>query len=129
MKRLLGIISCFFVLYAVVASVWSSCKQISFESDHHSHRLAPVHAHDHHQASDHTHSDDAVIHCPTLDAFVTVASFSASKERRVERVSATPVTELGPFVTRHGSGSNHGPPGLSQAGIVSPYLLFSVLRI
>jgi len=129
MKPLLGIISCLFVLYAVVASAWSSCKQISFESDHHSHRSAPVHAHDHHQASDHTHSDDAVIHCPTLDAFVTVASFSASKERRVERVSVALVRELGLLFTSYGSGSNHGPPGFSQASIVSSYLLFSVLRI
>lgn len=129
MKRLLGIISCLFMLFGGVAAAWSGCEQLSFESDHHSHTSAPVHAHDHHAATDHKHSHEAVIHCPTLDAFVTVASFSATKERRVERVSVALVRELGLLFTAYGSGSSHGPPGFGQASIVSPYLLFSVLRI
>ena len=130
MKRLLGIISCFFVLYAVVALAWSSCKQISFESDHHSHRSAPVHAHDHHQASDHTHSDNAVIHCPSLSQFVPAASFAVktdSEEKRVldsfgaEFASRFNDPEFNPLI--------HDPPTLIRSSTISFHLFFSVLRI
>ena len=130
MKRLLGIISCFFVLYAVVASVWSSCKQISFESDHPSHRSAPVHAHDHHQASDHTHSDDAVIHCPSLSQFVPAASFAVKTDSEGKRVSDPFGAEFASTLDdREIDRLIHGPPAVVRSSNIPFPLLLCMLRI
>ena len=129
MKRLIHITCSFMVFFAGVAAAWASCKQTSFASDDHRRSPAPVHAHDHHSDSHHEHSHDSVIHCPSLDEFVPVATFSPSKEHRVEHVPAALMGGLDPLFARHGSRLMHGPPGSAHPSSIPPYLFLSVLRI
>lgn len=129
MKRLLGITSGLFFFFAGAASAWSDCKRITFDRTKQNRPTASSHAHHHHSDADHAHSHDALIHCPALDEFITVANSSTDKDRRVERVPAARVNELDLWLTRDGSRLNDGPPGFEQSSLVPAYLLLSVLRI
>jgi hypothetical protein len=130
MKRLIGIICCLFLFLASTAAAWASCKQWSFTADHHRRWSVPIPAHDHELGSHHEHSHGTVIHCPTLDQFLLTATFSASKDHRVERLPHAVVTESDSQFGLHQSyPSLHGPPGFSRSNNIPPYLLLSVLRI
>lgn len=130
MKRLVHITCSFLVLFAGVAAAWASCEQISFASGEKQRSRSAVHAHDHHSDSHHDHSHDSVIHCPSLDEFVPVATFSGSWEHRVERVLAVFAADLESQFTRRGfHRSMHGPPVFDHSSIIPSYLLLSVLRI
>ena len=128
MKRLIIIIYCLVVLVAGAASAWASCEQESFFVHPNSPANAP--AHDHHSGSHREHSHGTVIHCPTLDQFLLTATFSASKDHRVERLTHAVVARLvSQFGLPQSYRSRHGPPGFSRFSSIPPYLLLSVLRI
>ena len=131
MKRLLTITCVFLVFLAAAASAWASCKQISFAQDKHHASETPAHRHDHHPGSDHQHSRGTVIHCPTVKEFVPVATFSLSKELRVERLLLpTFLANLDSQLTsREFDRLIHGPPRLGHASAIPPYLPLSILRI
>ena len=130
MKRLLIIICCFLVFFAGAASAWASCKQVLFSSDNHHHSSGSAHTHAHHADTDQQHSHDAVIHCPTVDEFVPVATFSLRKGDRVERLVGVLIAELpARFAQRWSDRLIHGPPGFEHSSTIPPYLLLSVLRI
>jgi hypothetical protein len=128
MKRLIIIIYCLVVLIAGAASAWARCEQESFFVHPNSPANAP--AHDHHSGSHHEHSHGTVIHCPTLDQFLLTATFSASKDHRVERLTHAVVTQLvSQCGLQQSYRSLHGPPGFSRSNNIPPYLFLSALRI
>ena len=130
MKRSIVIICCLFVFFAGVATAWASCKQVSFAADHHRSSSVAVPAHDHESGSHHEHSHGTVIHCPILDQFLPAATFKASKDHRIERLTHAAVTELdSQFGLPQSYRSLHGPPGFSRSNNIPSYLLLSVLRI
>lgn len=130
MKRVLLIACCLFVLLAGAASAWADCKQISFVPEGHKQTSAAAHTHGHHGDSHHTHSDDTVIHCPTLDEFLPAATFSPSKDHRVQRVPDALVAELHSQSTQQRFlRLSIGPPNFSSFSSIPSYLLLSALRI
>ena len=129
MKRLIPITCSFLVLFAGVVAAWASCEQISFGPGEKERSQPAAHAHDHHTGSDHNHSHDSVIHCPSLDEFVPVAAFLPLPDDRLDRLPAALVAGLHPQLSPHGCRSMHGPPGFTQSNNNSAYLLLSVLRI
>jgi hypothetical protein len=130
MKRFLLIACCLFVLFAGAASAWADCKQISFAPDWQNRSSVAKHMHGHHSDSNHTHSHDGVIHCPTLDEFLPAATFSPSKDHRAERVLDTLIAE---FDSQYASHRFHrlinGPPNFYWFSSIPSYLLLSALRI
>jgi hypothetical protein len=128
MKRLIVISCCFLILFAGTASAWASCKQIAFAPDKDHGSKASAHTHDHN--SDHEHSQGAVIHCPTLDEFVPVATFSRTKDSRVERLLDVPSAKSDFQFGQHSLYCLiHGPPGFQNVSGIPQYLFLSVLRI
>lgn len=129
MKRFLLIACSLFVLFAGAASAWANCKQISFAPDRQN-RSSAGHTHGHHADSKHAHSHGAVIHCPTLDEFLTVATFSPGKDHRVQRTLDTLIAGLNSQSTpHHFLRLINGSPNFNSFGSIPGYLLLSVLRI
>ena len=125
MKRLIAIASCLFVILAGAASAWASCEQSFFQPS-----SEAAHGHDHHSESHHKHEDNAVIHCPTLNVFLLTATFSPTKNDRVERITLVDVFKCpDQFSACQLFRSLHGPPGYSRSNNTPPYLFLSVLRI
>jgi hypothetical protein len=129
MKRLFLITCCFLVFVAGVAAAWDSCTHDSNASHKVHHSSIPAPAHNHHSGANQEPSHNTVIHCPGFSEFVPTATFSASKDHRVERVILTIDAELDSQFTQHDYRLIHGPPGLDNSTIIPPYLLLSVLRI
>jgi hypothetical protein len=129
MKRLIIITCSFLLLFADVASAWASCKKASFASNKHYSSATPAHKHEHHSSSDHNHSHDAGIHCPNLNEFLPVATFSTSKNDRVQRLLDMSVAPLDSQPSQYQYRSIHGPPGFAYLSFIPPYLSLSVLRI
>ena len=129
MKRLIVIVCCLFVIFAGAASAWANCKQMPFASEQQKRLPVASHSHDH-ESHGHEHSHQTAIHCPTLDEFTLGASFSLSKEHRVERVLDKLVAEFDSQLILHASRwLSHGPPGFTRLSSIPPYLLLSVFRI
>ena len=129
MKRLIVITCAFLVFLTGVASVWAACQQIFSAPDKFHNSAAPAHAHHHHSDADQNHSHGASIHCPTLDEFLPVASFSISNDSRVERLLDGCTALVANRTSRNEYGSTHGPPGFASLRFTPTYLLLSVLRI
>jgi hypothetical protein len=128
MKRVIAITACLFVVLAGAASAWAGCKQVSFFLD--STSPAAAHAHDPHSDSHHNHDNRTAIHCPILEEFLLSASFSASRNDGIERLTHTVVNKLDShFGGQQLYRSLHGPPGYSRSNNTPPYLFLSVLRI
>ena len=65
-----------------------------------------------------------------MEEFVPVATFSLSKDIRVERLLPAFLSELdSPFEPRGLDRLLHGPPGFDHASSIPPYLLLSILRV
>jgi hypothetical protein len=129
MKRLIVITCSFLVFFAVVASAWASCKQISFAVGDHHRSLVLVASHPDHRDFHHKHSDSAGFHCPLLDTFLPAASFSAKPDREEKRA-------ISPFETKSASQINSpefhrllGLPALARSNGVAFHLFLSVLLI
>jgi hypothetical protein len=130
MKRLLGLISCLFVLFAGAASTWASCKQVSIASDEHQASSIPGHTHDHHPGSNHDHSQHSAMHCLIQQFVVPTASFAVRPDREVKR---------GPGLFNEAFASHfdeykfhrlsHHPPVLFGSASIAFHLFLSVLRI
>ena len=130
MKRGMIVACLLLVLFGSVIATWGNCQRVSlnFQDQHRS--SGTTHAHKHHADGDHHHSHDAVIHCPVLDEFIPVATFSLRKEHRVDRLGGMLSTALNSPLAAAGSDRLiHGPPGFEHSSRISPYLLLSVLRI
>ena len=128
MKRLLGIMSCLFVLLAGAASVQAKCERIAITSNGHYASPGAGGAHDHRPSSSHDHEHTA-IHC-AIDQFVPTASFSPKPNREAKRVSDS----LGAEFVRWFGNSDHCPvlrdPSKPVHSSTIPFhLLLSVLRI
>ena len=129
MKRLFFITCSFLVFFAGVAAAWESCRQIGFVPDDPQHS-ASAHGHDHHSESEGHDSDSGTIHCPPLDSYLPTASFTVTKDYRVERVAAMLAAAFDHRLTNSGAYRLiHGPPGFLRTRNIPSYLLLSVLRI
>jgi hypothetical protein len=120
MKRTVTVICGLLIFFAGIAEARARCKQVSFTSQD---PQVTAHNHEHHSHSNHNHSHDSVIHCPSLDEFVPVANFSASKDIRAMLVPAALISELHLQFTPNGIRSIHGPPGFSRLNSIPHYLL------
>jgi hypothetical protein len=130
MKRKTSIVCCVLILVAAAAAAWADCAQISFPPIGHDHeRSAPAHTHGHHSDSEHQHSRDSTIHCPTLDEFLPTATFSAPKDDRIERAPLALGDRLEPQSASNQFYPIHGPPGLFSLSGTPSYLSLSVLRV
>jgi hypothetical protein len=129
MKRLISIVSCFVVFFGGIAAAFAVCKQISIASDDR-HTSVSQSAPDHHSDSPHEHSDGPLVHCPTVDQFVSTAVFSTRPDGGPERF-------LNPFVAKIALRIDesevyrliHGPPGFASRRGVPSHLFLSVLLI
>jgi len=117
-------------LFAGATAAWANCQRVSLNPEDQRGSSGETHAHDHHADNNHHHSHDSVIHCPTLDEFVPVATFSLRKDHRVERLVGVLIAELhSQFAQPGADGLIHGPPGFWHSSNIPSYLLLSVLRI
>lgn len=130
MKRLLGLISCLFMLFAGAASTWASCKQVSIASDEHQASSIPGHTHDHHPGSNHDHSQHSAMDCLIQQFVVPTASFAVRPDREAQRVSDPFGAEFASML--HDRGIDrliHGPPAVVRSSNIPFPLLLCVLRI
>jgi hypothetical protein len=129
MKRLIVITCSFLVFFAVVASAWASCKQISFAvGDHHRSSVLVASLSDH-QDSHHEHSNGAGFHCSPLEKFVPTAAFSAKPDREEKRTIDAFETKLAFQINNGGFHRLLGLSALTRSNGFASHLCFSVLRI
>jgi hypothetical protein len=116
------------VLLAGISSVWADCRQLESLGNERAGASRAVHTHGHH-SGDHRHSEDAAIHCPSIDEFLPTAGFSIpreSPEQLLLRFSADPLALMRPAAPH---GLANGPPGRRFFSLHPAYLVFSSLRI
>lgn len=105
------------------------CSKISLTFDDHRDAPSSSSAHDHQSDSSHQHSENAEVHCPTVDLFVPAPSLSLKSDSVLQRVAP-----FVPALVFHGAYSEfyrlfHGPPVLPRSNGAPSHLFFSVLRI
>lgn len=130
MKRLMSVACCLVVLLGGVAAALATCEKMSFMSDDHRHSSVAHAAQDQNSDASHDHSEKSVVHCPSVDQFVSAAVFSSRPDRG-------PVRVVSPFVSnpafRIGRGDisplSRSPSAYAVTNGVPSQLFHSVLRI
>jgi len=130
MKSVKFISHFFIVLIVSLLPTLGICSKISLAFDDHRDALASSSSHDHRSDSNHQHSENAEVHCPTVDLFVPAPSFSLKSDSVLKRMADSFV----PALVFHGAYSEfyrllHGPPVIPRSNGTPSHLFFSVLRI
>ena len=125
------VVSHFFIVLIVgLLPTLGICSKISLAVDEHRHAAASSSKHDHRSDPHHQHSENAEVHCPTVELFVPAPSFTLKSDSVLERM----VDSFVPASVFHGAYSEfyrllHGPPVLPRSNGSPSHLFFSVLRI
>jgi hypothetical protein len=128
---LVKITSHFFILLFVgILPTLGICSKISLAFDDHRHATASSSTRDHQSDSNHEHSGNAEVHCPTVELFVPTSLFSVKSEYVLERI----LDSFVPVLVFHEADGEfyrliHGPPVLPRSNGIPSHLFFSVLRI
>ena len=118
------------VLFVGILPTLGICSKISVAVDDHRPAAASSSPHDHRSESNHEHSENAEVHCLTVDLFVPASLFSVKSEYVLERISDSFVPVL-VFHVAYGQFDRliHGPPVLPRSNGIPSHLFLSVLRI
>lgn len=130
MKRVKFIFRSLIVFVVSIIPALGICNKISFAFDDHRPTTASSSTHDHESDSNHQHSENAAVHCPTVELFVPASLFSVKSDYVLERILDSLVPAL-IFHVASGDfdGLIHGPPVLPRSNGISSHLFLSVLRI
>ena len=131
MKRLVGIVCCFILLFASAAWALEKCQSLVAHHGGHEHSEGAAHTHGFDIARDQSQPGNPVIHCADrreIPSFIAQPSPGIARSIVAYRILPSFFIPVMAHTNGWITNSEKRPPG-SFLSAVSPYLSLSVLRV